>query len=236
MNRIIEIIAMALGGFSLLAVSFLGFAVMTGAPLHEMAVVGSLFESPEKTDAELLEEKKRDERPATNKELLEINEASLSSWSLPSPFSVIELEGLETKLRERSNEQDMRTMKLDARETELDQQTDQIAEQLETLTSMRESLQALSSELDSRSSEVERDELMAEADADAEARKIAEMLGSFDLEARATCLLETYTDSAALILSHMPEKASKTLAQMYQVDPEVFLPISQDYARLTAGT
>ena len=52
MNRIIEIVAMAVGGLSLFLVCFVGFVAMSGKDMSQVAVIGKLFPPPDE-DAQL---------------------------------------------------------------------------------------------------------------------------------------------------------------------------------------
>ena len=46
MNRIIEIVAMAVGGLSLFLVCFVGFAKLSGRDVSKVPVIGVLFPTP----------------------------------------------------------------------------------------------------------------------------------------------------------------------------------------------
>ena len=46
MNRIVEIVAMTVGGLSLFLVAFVGFVSLSGRDVSEVAVLGKLFAAP----------------------------------------------------------------------------------------------------------------------------------------------------------------------------------------------
>lgn len=237
MNRLIEIAAMCLGGVSLLAVSFLGFAFLTGAPLSEMAVVGKYFAEPEPTDAEKVKEEKREQRPPTKRETIDRHTSAMGLFDLPSPYSADELQSLESTLRDRIETLNARELDLDQRQEEIDAKSKQLAEQLETLLNMRDELELRQQSLDARSSEVARAELVKSKDDDGTATITAQFLADFEDQDRAKSLLTVYEDSAALILSKMdPDVASTTLSLMFAEDGEgkKFRKISEEYARLAA--
>ena len=47
MNRIVEIVAMAVGGLSLFLVAFVGFVSLSGRDVSQVAVLGKLFPAQE---------------------------------------------------------------------------------------------------------------------------------------------------------------------------------------------
>lgn len=235
MNRIVEIVAMCLGGFSLLAVSFLGFAVLTDAPLDEMAVVGKFFAKKEQTDAEKVLEAEKESAPKTQREVVQSNLGVLSTWELPPPFNAAELEGLETRLKTTLGEYEGRLALLDEREGELEEREGQINEKLENLLEIRKGLDDYRAELDQRSTEVARDEAIAQEARAAEAKAKADLLGAMEVESAARGLVEHYPTEAPLILVQMDaEQARNILASMFESNPDAWKTISEEYARLAA--
>ena len=113
MNKSIEIAAMILGSISLLTVCFLGFAVMSGVPLHQVAIIGSLFPEPVERAAEVDPNGAPTVDPSDEPSDEEIIAQGVgivaSSFVLPSPYDAVELKGLTDELK-------MRRQQLNARE------------------------------------------------------------------------------------------------------------------------
>ena len=164
MNRTIEIIAMALGGISLLTVCFLGFAVMSGIPLHDIAVVGNFFEAPAvplPTASATAPEATAPRERATDEKAIMSQAALLHAWSLPSPFDPEELKELTDDLKLRLQRIEAREGELDTREEHLDDRDRAIQGRLEALVDMqgrldkqREEMQAQQKDLDQQQEEV----------------------------------------------------------------------------------
>jgi flagellar motility protein MotE (MotC chaperone) len=152
MNRTIEIIAMALGGISLLTVCFLGFALMSGIPLHEVGVIGNLFEAPTEentADGPAPRDPAELRTPRLDDEQLIANQAGLlHSWQLPSPFDAEELGDLTASLKMRQHALDLREAELDGIQARLDEREATLEDRIEGLVLLQEHLDKQRVELD----------------------------------------------------------------------------------------
>lgn len=221
MNRIIEILAMALGGLSLFSVCFLGFAIMSGKPLSGIPGLGKAFEQEQTAGTEPVanatsvddsDAPSTPSAPRKNEDVIAAGIGVMGAWSLPSPFSQVELKGLADELKSRLAELDARERDLDRRERELEERTASAQEQFELLGTMRRQLEEYEAELDLREQEVRRSE---EAHSAKERQAWADQAGilkglSTDLAGKR---LLTYTpEEAAHILRSMePDAATKLL-------------------------
>ncbi len=137
MSKIIEIIAMALGGLSLFAVCFLAFATMSGTPLSNMSGIGSFFDAPEDDDRphEPREGARRppetDPRPTT--QIVASSMGALGAWSLPSPYTQAELKSLTDELKGKLHQLEARAAELDDRERRSEERSQLLAERFEAL-------------------------------------------------------------------------------------------------------
>jgi len=205
MNRLLEILAMALGGCSLFAVCFLGFASMAGVPMHEVAVVGRFFPEPEAPPAEhaVVESSPADQGPPTDQEVLATSLGALGAWSLTPPFTAQELKGLadELKLKRLQLEQGIRDQ--NERAKELDARESMLMEQFQALEDLRARLEAFEQELLVRSEEVARGEAAASVQEDRKWKNLADLFGGLDAE-----------EAGRRLTAYPPAEATKILLRL----------------------
>jgi len=231
MTKAIEIGAMILGSASLLLVSFLGFAVMSGVPLHEVAVIGGLFAAPpvpaekdvtlDVTDPMAPKgEPMGPTKPA--QDVVASTMGLMSAYGLPSPYTQSELQELADELKGRAARLEARGELLDDREEALGQLESGYEQKLVGLKDMQDRLDSFQRELLQREREVAREE---EAESLSEERKYAEIarvLEGFKDDRREKLIAQYEPEEAALILLALPEKIrTKTLSGLSEsVTPE----------------
>lgn len=236
MSKVIETAAVILGGMSLFAVCFLGFALLSGTPLHQVAVIGNLFEPPEiptpgPTEAPAETEAGREQRPEN--EVISSSVGVMGTWNLPSPYTHEELRGLTDELKGKLTVLEMREGHLDEREQQLDEQTDTIAEHFESLERLRAELENFQRELELRELEVVRDEQTTRDQTTAQWRDVALILADLDEDVAGQRLVEYPPEQAAAILRAMtPEQASTVLNA---VDPARWKDYVDAYTKLRDG-
>ncbi len=159
MTRVIETGVLALGGISLFAVAFVGFARLSGAPLEEVAVIGPLFSADpdEEEQVPSLEEDWEDVF-TTEEQVVEANLGILGAYNLPSPFSEIELQEFAAEIKQSKLKYDQLLDDLATREEDLALKAEQVDRQMKSLIELRDHLDAWEAQLDLRSSEIARDE------------------------------------------------------------------------------
>lgn len=215
MSKLIEFAAMALGGLSLLAVSFVAFTMVSGTDMRDVAVIGKLLPQVE-TDGEPAGEPASNDRlpdppKRTDQQLVEASLGVLGTWSLPSPYSHNELQALAEELKMRRSRLELRENDLDVREGELRAEHELIAERHRTLEAMKAELEAFQSELTLREQELLREE-KAVADSRTERWKgIARVIAGLETEAAATRLKAFEPVEAARILGQMGDEQATTL-------------------------
>jgi flagellar motility protein MotE (MotC chaperone) len=231
MNRILEIAAMALGGVSLFAVCFLGFAAMAGVPMSDVAVVGKLFpEPPEPQEAAVVEGEAA--APARvlrdDARVYESSLGVLGAWSLASPFSADELKGLADELKLKRLQLSEEIEEMDRREAALDAREEALAEQFEALDELRARLEAYEAELLLRAQEVERDEAVRASANDRKYENLAALFGGLE-PAEAGRRLAAYPPAEATrILLHLDDKRAREVLNTFQGDQ--YLAYAQAWA------
>jgi flagellar motility protein MotE (MotC chaperone) len=207
MNRLLEILAMALGGCSLFAVCFLGFASMAGVPMHEVAVIGRFFPEPPAPPEEraTLEVEPAQGAPLEDQDVLSASLGALGAWSLTPPFTAQELKGLadELKLKRLQLEQGIRDQ--NERRQELDAREAMLLEQFKALEDLRARLEAFEQELLLRSEEVARDEAAVGEQDDRKWKKLADLFGGLDSE-----------EAGKKLIAYPPAEATKILLRLDQ--------------------
>jgi flagellar motility protein MotE (MotC chaperone) len=220
MNRILEIAAMALGGLSLFAVCFLGFATMAGVPLHQVALIGNLFPEPPEMP-EVIEIDELEPMPAALGSDTRVYEASLgvlSAWTIESPFSGAELKSLAEELKLKREQLRQEIKELDRRKGEIDAREEALAEQFTALDEIRAKLEAFETELLLRAEEVARDEAVKASQDERVFMKLGELFTQLT-SAEAKLRLTAYsTADATKILLHLPEKRAVEIINLFKGD------------------
>jgi flagellar motility protein MotE (MotC chaperone) len=215
MSKAIEIAAMTLGGLSLFAVCFLGFAVLSGTPLHQVAGIGRLLGAPTPLTPEFPEQPENtDEHPGPRPEgdVISSSIGVMGTWTLPSPYTQDELRGLTDEIKGKLTVLELREQQLDDRELQLDDEADSIAERFEAMERLRADLETFQRELELRELEVMRDEETTRDQNAAQWRDVAVILADLDEEEAGKRLVEYPPEQAAAILRAMtPADASTAL-------------------------
>jgi flagellar motility protein MotE (MotC chaperone) len=236
MGKFIEILAMGLGGISLFAVCFLGFAMTSGKPLDEVAGIGGFFDPTEIAEPPTEIVEAPSDRALTQRrsqgDIVRSGIGVMSAWSLPSPYSIAELSSLTDELKGRLQQIEVEEANLDQRERELDEEARTLAERFESMENLRVELEAFERRLDLR----EREVLQAENSAsERETRKwsdVAAVLEALDTSVAGQRLVEYEPDDAAKVLRAMtPDTAAEILNQLA---PERWKEYVEAYTALTA--
>jgi flagellar motility protein MotE (MotC chaperone) len=210
MNRIIEIVAMAVGGLSLFLVCFVGFASLAGKDVSQVAVIGKLFPAPaepgeghgeEAGGEHAAEENEHQGEALSDTAVIEASLGVLSAWTLPSPYSTSELRVLTAELKQKRTELEEEEHALARRERAVKEDELELAERVKSLEEMRLHLESLQQELAEREAELERKDAAREASKDAGWAEVARVLATIEEPAAAAKRLSEYEpDEAAKIL------------------------------------
>ena len=219
MNRILEITAIALGGFSLFAMCFFGFATMAGVPLHEVAVLGKLFPEPESSDPVDPEEVPTVAmEDTTDTDVLASSLGVLATWSLSPPYTGTELKSLADELKLKSLQLDQRLLGADERDRELAEREEQLADHYETIEELRAKLERFEQDLLLRAEEIERDEGAAETRSANQWKKLASLFAELDPEEAKNRLSAYEPAEATKILLHLDNSEAIEILNGFEGD------------------
>jgi len=230
MNKIIEIIAMAVGGLSLFLVALVGFASMSGRDVSRIAVIGKLFPTPPEEGApgetgegapsggETAEEASGSES-LSDSAVIEASLGVLSAWTLPSPYSTSELRVLSEEIKRKHGQLEERERTLNRRERAVSEDEHELEERLKTLEELRTHLESLQQELTDKELELQRQESSIEAGKDARWGQVALVIGGIEEPAAAARKLQEFpAEDAAKILRALGDDA-RASEILNQVDP-----------------
>jgi len=227
MNTVLKYLTYAISGISILTVSFLGFAVMSGTPMNEMAGIGKFFPQPEeaeevadKEQPDLEHELAGDDRSA--EQMLDESTSPLQAFMLPSGFSATELEELEKALQTRMAELDQRERALDEREEELLETDRHYQDLYGRLEGLRNSVLEEEAEVSAQKEEAARDRLAAEEREALSYKKMAGIFQEGKASDSARLLIDVYdpTEAARILGALEEERAGQILAAIHSLAPE----------------
>ena len=205
MNRIIEIVAMSIGGLSLFLVCFVGFVSLSGRDASQVAVIGKLFPASKEPDEQAERVagavEPENQESLSDAAVIEASLGVLSAWTLPSPYSSSELRVLSEEIKRKHAELEQRELGLARRERALTEDEAELEERLRTLEELRSELEGLQQDLGERETEVLRLEDSARAAKDTRWAEVAGVIGAIDDAAAAAKRLQEYP----------PEEAAKVL-------------------------
>jgi len=233
MNNIAKYLAYGLGAFSLCLGSFLTFAILSGTPLHEMAIVGGMFPEPRAITgtgegiADPLEDLATDSRPRAT--VLDQASIPLQAFVLQSPFTTERLESLQTELKSAIHSNEQLALELGETKAELDRQRQHIEDRWNELDLFRDKLVERDLELQSLSDELERD-VAAQSEKEraqwVKAAKLFEKGKTKDLARNLT--LYPPTDAAKILSALEGERAAEILAA---VPPDRYLEYAEAFRK-----
>ena len=220
MKKIVQQSLIGAGALGLFAASYVGIAVISGAPLHEVAIVSAFVDAPEDTGleggevAEAATDAPVTPEPTGN-ELLEANAGLLGAFMIESPFTATELRKLEGELKRKLREMTIERESLEVRSLELDEWETSLRERQAELADLRTKLEALESSIELRMAELSRDEA-AQRDRELQGWKdLAKLYKTGEAEVNARMLAEESPEDAALILRELgDEQAGEILRLM----------------------
>lgn len=217
MPKPLELALLGIGGTSLFAVCFVGFASVAGVPMHTLPVVGGLYDAPEVIEEGPVEvpvdptnpdelAPKPDFGPA-DRAVISDAIATLGSWTLPPPFEIEELVRLTEEVRQAREDNERREQLLDSRELQLEEEYDRLQKRVLEIDEMRKDLEAREESLardragiEQLATELERPDLVRDENEDRELLRKALLFKDGDAETAAERLTAYPAAEAALIL------------------------------------
>ncbi len=220
MNKIVQKSLIGAGGLALFAGTYVGIALMSGAPLHEVAILSSFVDAPEVNesmpgDPAVARDEAGEVKKPTGGELLEANAGLLGAFMIESPFKATELRKLEDELKRKLREMTIERESLEVKSLELDEWESSLRERQAELADLRTKLEALESSIELRMAELTRDEA-AKLERELQGWKdLAKLYKSGEAEVNAKMLAEESPEDAALILRELgDEQAGEILRLM----------------------
>jgi flagellar motility protein MotE (MotC chaperone) len=168
MNAIAKYAALGLGGLALATGSFVTFTALSGAPLHEVALLKNFVsEPPAKPEPEPsvapTSQQQEPSKPLVTGErqpsvkAIEASMGALGAFVLPAPYSTQELDELQRELREGHKTLRERITRLEAREQSLQEWEQSLQARYDELNQIRSMLEKRELELSLREEEAKRD-------------------------------------------------------------------------------
>jgi flagellar motility protein MotE (MotC chaperone) len=214
MNRIVEIVAMTVGGLSLFLVAFVGFVSLSGRDVSQVAVLGKLFPAPKEGGEEHVASEEHaaeagdEPKDLSDAAVVEASLGVLSAWTLPSPYSTSELRVLSEEIKKKRAELDGREGALARRERAVQEDERELEERMGMLAELRTEIEGLQAELAQRESELEGQESSAQARKDAGWAEVGRVFATIDDAAQAALKLQEYEpEEAAKILRALGDDA-----------------------------
>ena len=231
MKKPVELALLAGAGVGLFSLCFVGFAAMSGVPMHTLPMVGAFFEAPEPVEdplAELADEPARAPEsellypdkptPDEEREILGANLGVIGSFAVQAPFDREELSDLVGELEERREELEKRFEDLRKREGEVESQVLWLQERKNELNQLQDGIDEGFAEL-----AIQRDELELERAALQNDRASARESTEERLARKALLFAEGEPEIAAQRL--LPYGANEAGQLLRKLDPERALAI-----------
>ena len=221
MGKLIEIIAMSIGGISLFTVCFLGFAITSGKPLAEVPLVGPLLAMDPAEGPVVKVVSPADQIPTSARpkaEILDHTSGVLQTFSVQSPFSQVELRELADSLKDTKAELERRTKEVKTRGADLELKSEALDDREQRMAQLRVQYEEDVKELLLRESEIKRaEELSSDRDQRVYQNK-ASSLADLD-PAEAVKRLETYkVEEVAKVLHAMEDGPAAEIVKVLPQD------------------
>ncbi len=243
MPKPLEIGLIAGGATMLFGACYIGFAQMTGVPMHTLTVVGRFFEAPEPVVdpvADLSNEPARSaeeqllypEKPTPDRaqELIGASLGVIGSFAVPAPFDRDQLTDLAEELETRKAEIQARAAGLDDREETIEEQLLFLQERWAEIDSLRETIETRAAELEIAASDVEtarkqleQQRLASQRDIAVQIERKAALFQEGGASTAADRLLPLGAQEAGQILQRLePERAREILDELPKDEWQAF--------------
>ncbi len=226
MKKPVELALLAGAGVGLFSLCFVGFAAMSGVPMHTLPMVGAFFEAPEPMEdpvAELGDEPAQSPEsellypdkptPDEEREILGANLGVIGSFAVRAPFNREELSDLVGEIEQRREELEERFEDLRKREGEVESQVLWLQERKNELDQLQDGVDEAFAEL-----EIQRDELQLERAALQNDRASARASSEERLVAKALLFADGDAEIAAQRL--LPYGANEAGRLLRKLDPD----------------
>ena len=232
MNKIITYAGMAFFALLLFGGAFVGFAKMSGAPMHSLPLVGGLFaeEATEDDSAPVAENGDRQLAKRSVQEEISVGASVLGAFVLPAPYTADQLKDLEMQLKSKLREVQLDLDRLRLRNNALDEREMALQDRWSELQDLRNTLERFEGDLNQRSSEIERDEAarsekeiaalqnLAKVFEEGDAADLIDKLTAYGEMEAAKLLVQMGVDRAAELLRAMDPETSTKFSRAYTAE------------------
>jgi len=229
MNKILQFVGFGFCALLLFGAAFIGFAKMSGAPMHTLPVVGGFFEAPDETDP-IAEAGHGSDRNATKRsaeEEVQVGASVLGAFVLPSPYTSEQIKDLEMLLKSKLREAQLELDRMSLRRIELDERETALQDRWAELQELRNTLERFEGDLNQRSAEIQRDEAARSEKEVAALQDLAKVFETGEPEELVRKLQAYGEEDAAKLLAQMDvERVAELLRAM---DEENYVRFSKAY-------
>jgi flagellar motility protein MotE (MotC chaperone) len=232
MNNAAKYALLAVGGLVITFGSFVTFAALSGAPLHEVALIKKFIQAPEEAGSEHRTSAAVDPAHASPQAVeapgggrasaehaerqpsaraIEASMGALGAFVIPAPYSSEEFSDLQKELREGQKSLRERMARIEARERSLDEWEQSLQQRFDELNEMREQLVQREIEMGLRESEAKRDLESSKATEQQSWKDLAKFFEEGDLADLSAKLAGFQPEEAARILHALPDERASEL-------------------------
>ncbi|MCA8980469.1 MAG: hypothetical protein H6831_11660 [Planctomycetes bacterium] len=229
MNKILQYVGIGFCALLLFGGAFLGFAKLSGAPMHTLPVLGGFFQAPDEYAA-LVDSDTRADRDSVKRsveEEVQVGASVLGAFVLPSPYTSEQIKDLEMLLKSKLREAQLELDRMSLRRLELDEREAALQDRWGELQELRSTLERFEEDLNQRSAEIERDEAARSEKEVAALQDLAKVFEEGEPEELVNKLQAYGEEDAAKLLAQMDvERVAELLRAM---DEENYVRFSKAY-------
>lgn len=251
MKKALNYLTYGICGAAIMGASFIGYIVLSGTPVQDLKGVGPLFaknvkaeveRTPASEDVTARAERQADSRG--NRQVFTDAGVALSAFSLPSPFSVAELNDLEQQLttkllllEEREADLNRREIEIERTREHLDDLEGALEQQRSALLAASDNNEARGAELDSKSEQIAEARADLKAENEARLANLVQVYADNKAETAARMLLnaETPTGAAQILVRLDAARQTELLEQIETQQPDEFKAYYDAFSRALAS-
>lgn len=229
MNKILQFVGIGFVALLLFGGAFIGFAKLSGAPMHTLPIAGAFFDAPDDAGliAELHASDDRDAMKRTAEAEVQVGASVLGAFVLPSPYNSEQIKELEMLLKSKLREAQLELDRISMRRLELDERETALQDRWTELQELRNTLERFEGDLNQRSAEIERDESARSEKEIAALQDLAKVFEEGEPEELVTKLQAYGEKDAAKLMAQMDvERVAELLRAM---DEENYVRFSKAY-------
>jgi len=231
MKKSVKYTLIGLGVLELFVAALFGFAILLGAQMHRLPLVGAMFPDPAQVESPADHEAPPKEAVDVPPKPLVAKLGVLETFSMQAPYSSSELKKLVEDLKAKDRELELRQGNLNQRESILDQRAELLDERYADLRELFARLEERAAELDLREAEIERAEdakaareeqswdTLSQLFADGDAEELSGKLLGYEPEQAARLLQRLDPDRAKELLEALPEERWRAYAEAFSAIP-----------------